>query len=73
MSGSDTNLTPAQRALQQLAIRQLSGIQETLRRLVELTSDQADQEAARDASGSVGEAVEVLRDWFGQEPDNDFL
>ncbi len=66
------NLTPAQRALQQLALRQMAAIQETLRRLQGITADQGDREAAQDASGSVAAAVGVLREWFGREPDNEF-
>ena len=66
------NLTPAQQSLQELALRQMAAVQETLRRLQGITADQGDREAVQDASGSVGAAVEVLREWFGQEPDNDF-
>ena len=66
------NLTPAQQSLQELALRQMAAVQQTLGRLQGITTDQGDREAAQDASGSVDAAVEVLREWFGQEPDNDF-
>ncbi len=72
MSQADTNLTPTQRALQELAIRQMTAVLETLRRLEGITPDQGDREAVQDASGSVSAAGEVLREWFGQEPVNDF-
>ncbi len=41
MSQADTNLTPAQRALQELAIRQMTAVLETLRRLEGITPDPA--------------------------------
>ncbi len=72
MSQADVNLTPAQQALQQLALRQMAAVQETLRRLESITEDQGDREAVRDANGSVGSAVGILSEWFGQEPDNSF-
>ncbi len=72
MSQSDMNLTPAQRALQELALRQMAAVQDTLRRLESITGDQGDREAVQDANGSVASAVGILSEWFGQEPDNNF-
>jgi len=43
-----------QRALQQLAFRQLEAVQGSLRRLLAATDDQCTEEAARGAAGNVG-------------------
>ena len=71
MTQPESTLTPQQAALQQLALRQLEAVSETLRRLQAVTIDRGDVEAVQDAAGSVAASVALLREWYGTEPADD--
>ena len=66
---SDNQLTPEQRGLQQLALRQLEAAAETMRRLRTIPSSQADSEALADAVEFVARGTDTLRNWFGGVPE----
>lgn len=72
MSKPERTLTPAQRALQALALRQLQAASETLQRLQDIPASQADREALGDACELVERGTECLQLWFGDEPPNLF-
>jgi hypothetical protein len=61
-------LTPEQRTLQQLALRQLTAAAETMKRLQAIPSSQADREAVADALDWLSKADDTLRNWFGGCP-----
>ena len=65
-------LTPRQSVHQQLALRQLEALSGTRQRLVTITDDQGDREAVQDAVSNVTSSQELLREWFGQEPETPF-
>lgn len=69
---SGTILTAQQRAVRDLACRQLIQAAETIRRLISQTADQGDREAAEDAHSNAIGAVNLLTDWYGDEPENRF-
>lgn len=62
-------ITPQQRALRDLALRQLEATQGTLSRCLAITNEQGDREAVCDALGSTANARQIMADWFGTEPD----
>ena len=68
MNQSDSTLTPSQRALQALALRQLEGVQGTLQRLQAIPASPADREALADSAELVERGTDCLRDWFGGSP-----
>lgn len=65
----EAELTPQQRALQQLALRQMQAVQETLQRLLSVTDEQADREAVADALDWLSKADYTLRGWLGGCPE----
>jgi hypothetical protein len=62
-------LKPHQRALRDLALRQLEAASETMARLQSVTDDLGDSEAVGDALDSTANAMRLLNDWFGTEPE----
>lgn len=65
-------LTPGQRALQTLALKQLTAAAETIRRLKAIPASQADQEAVADAMDWLSTADDTLRNWFSGSPETEF-
>jgi hypothetical protein len=66
---TDRPLTPAQRALQALALKQLRAASETMQRLRVIPASQADCEAVADACDWLRLADDTLRNWFGGCPE----
>ncbi len=52
MTQPESTLTPQQTALQGLALRQLEAVTGTLRRILDVSTDQGDREAVQDAIGN---------------------
>jgi len=65
---TERELTPEQRTLQSLALRQLTAAADTLGRLKLIQAGQADREALADAAELVERGTDCLRDWFGGSP-----
>ena len=61
-------LTPSQRALQALALKQLQAASATLQRLRVIPTSQADREAVDDAIDWLSKSDDCLRNWFGGVP-----
>ena len=64
-----SSLSPDQKSLQAVALRQLQDVLTTLVRLQDITIEQANMEAVLDAREDVNAAVEILQHWFGTEPE----
>ena len=69
---TDRPLTPKQRTLQALALKQLEAVQGTLQRLQAIPSSQADREAVTDALDWLSKSDDCLRNWFGGSPETQF-
>jgi hypothetical protein len=69
MTQTPSSLSPDQKSLQAVALRQLQDVLTTLERLRAITIEQADMEAVLDARENVNAAVEILQHWYGTEPE----
>jgi len=69
MIAPTNELTPEQRALQALALRQLTAASETMKRLQAIPSSQADRESVVDALDWLSKADYTQREWFGGVPE----
>ena len=69
MTQKPSSLSPDQKSLQGVALRQLQDILTTLERLQDITIEEADTEAVLDAKEQVNTAVEILQHWYGTEPE----
>ena len=69
MTQKPSSLSPDQKSLQTVALRQLQDVLTTLERLREITNEPADTEALLDAKEQVNAAVEILQPWYGTEPE----
>lgn len=65
---TERELTPAQRTLQALALRQLTAAAETMQRLKLIPASQDDSEAVFDSLDWLSKADDCLRNWFGGCP-----
>ena len=61
-------LTPKQRSLQDMALRQLEAASETMQRLRVMPASQADREAVDDALDWLAKSDDCLRNWYGGSP-----
>ncbi len=68
MNQPGSALTPSQRALQALALKQLEAVQGTMQRLQAIPASQADREAVTDALDWLSKSDDCLRNWFGGSP-----
>jgi hypothetical protein len=55
--------------LKQNALAGLTAAEKLTMRLFDLTTDQGDIEAARDALSNIRAAIEILEEWYGFEPE----
>lgn len=69
MTQTPSSLSPDQKSLQGVALRQLQDVLATLERLKAITNEPADTEALLDARVNVNTAVEILQHWYGTEPE----
>jgi len=69
MTQTPSSLSPDQKSLQAVALRQLQDVLTTLESLKEITIEPADTEAVLDAKEQVNTAVEILQHWYGTEPE----
>ena len=67
MTQKPSRLSPDQKSLQTVALRQRQDVLTTLESLKDITIEQADMEAVLDARDNVNAAVEILQYWYGTE------
>ena len=65
-------LTPKQRSLQAMALRQLEAASETMQRLRVIPAGQADREALADALDWLAKSDDCLRNWYGGSPETPY-